>query len=486
MYKARNKRTQRIRLFLTYTIVPVLVVAIVGLLVMYMLGYRFSSSTQQVTQGGLIQFGSYPTGASVQINDRKLTWKTNTRLNSDAGMFLVTMQKDGYRSWQKTVFLEPGRILWLDYARLVPTSLSVEDISQLEGASKSAAAIRKDTVVVIEKSDAPQLTRFTNLSATPKRTTVRVPSSVYTAASADQTHLFELVEMAPDAKRVLLRHKVGDMTEWLLVDLGSPERSANVSKGLTAVNRVFFDTEHPDRLYFVANGNLVRQTGTDVASRVRLVSGITAVSSNPNGVVSFIRTNDDGQTQAGYVMPAASSAKLFTNSFVPGSKPLHVVVGIFAHRAYAAIVQGKLVTISQFNPNTGAVVHDSETYSEIPPIEVPDGVERIEFSPDTRFIAMYAQGVMKTYDLEIKKLTATHLSKTANGSVGSGWLDNHTIWTDASGKLTTYEFDGQNSHEMATVATGQAVVLSENNKYLYFIRRDGDKLVLVRVKMTTD
>ena len=67
------------------------------------------------------------------------------------------------------------------------------------------------------------------------------------------------------------------------------------------------------------------------------------------------------------------------------------------------------------------------------------------------------------------------------------WLDEFYVWRrNASGNLVIQEFDGTNAHTLTPVATGYDAALSPDGKYLYSFVGDGDKLVLSRLKMTTE
>lgn len=65
-------------------------------------GYRFDFKKKKVAETGLLVANSFPTGASVFIND-KLTTATNDTLNLPPGDYQIKIVKDGYISWEKAL-----------------------------------------------------------------------------------------------------------------------------------------------------------------------------------------------------------------------------------------------------------------------------------------------------------------------------------------------------------------------------------------------
>lgn len=87
-----------------------------------------------------------------------------------------------------------------------------------------------------------------------------------------------------------------------------------------------------------------------------------------------------------------------------------------------------------------------------------------------------------TYDLELGALASTPL-RGLDKTYQLDWLDGAMLWSDRGGEIVTYEFDGNNIQEITPVATGQAVVLSNNQKSLYGFRQVDGVLRLVQVSL---
>ena len=109
-----NKRRLRLQLTFVYGIMILAVVAIVAVLVLVVQGYRFNRYDGKLEQGGLVQFDSQPSGATVSADNSVLANKTASKIVLSAGNHTVTIGKDGYSTWKKDVVVKPGTVLWLN------------------------------------------------------------------------------------------------------------------------------------------------------------------------------------------------------------------------------------------------------------------------------------------------------------------------------------------------------------------------------------
>lgn len=110
-------------------------------------GYRIDLKKRKVAETGLLVVNSFPTGASVFIND-KLTTATNDTLNLPPGDYKVKIVKDGYISWEKALKLNKELVTQAN-ARLFPavpdlkslTNSGAENINPSPDGTKIAYAV---------------------------------------------------------------------------------------------------------------------------------------------------------------------------------------------------------------------------------------------------------------------------------------------------------------------------------------------------------
>jgi flagellar basal body-associated protein FliL len=76
MYHTPSKRRKRVQLTFIYMLMVLSIVSIVFVLILVVQGYRYNSYDGKVEQGGLVQFDSRPSGATVSVDDITLSART--------------------------------------------------------------------------------------------------------------------------------------------------------------------------------------------------------------------------------------------------------------------------------------------------------------------------------------------------------------------------------------------------------------------------
>ena len=111
MYHTPTKRRKRVQLTFIYMLMVLSIVSIVFVLILVVQGYRYNSYDGKVEQGGLVQFDSRPSGATVSVDDITLSARTASKITLSSGRHTVKMTRDGYSTWQKNVSVTPGGVL---------------------------------------------------------------------------------------------------------------------------------------------------------------------------------------------------------------------------------------------------------------------------------------------------------------------------------------------------------------------------------------
>ena len=105
-----------------------LILATVGA-VLYGMGYRlgFSDSGPKLSQTGILNASSSPTGAQVYVNGH-LTIATNNEVNLTPGKYTIRMSKEGYQDWDKDVVIQDQVVTNAD-ALLLPAAPTLQSIA---------------------------------------------------------------------------------------------------------------------------------------------------------------------------------------------------------------------------------------------------------------------------------------------------------------------------------------------------------------------
>ena len=233
MYRQPSKRKQLFKLVTIYTIMSVAVLVLVSILVLFMLGYQFNRSDGKIEQGGLVQFDTRPTDADVTIDGKTLGTRTASRKTLDTGQHFITMQRAGYKQWQKSVDVQAGSVLWLTYARLVPNELTPDSVASFENVSSTASSPDNKWIAIKEDPATPTIKLADIARDEVEVSSIELPSTLYTAPSPDKAQSFTLETWNPSSRMVLVKHTYDDTkTEWIVVDTQNVKASKNLTTAL--------------------------------------------------------------------------------------------------------------------------------------------------------------------------------------------------------------------------------------------------------------
>lgn len=477
MYHPPSKQTQIWRRTAVYSAMIVAILTLVTALVFVILGYRFNGDDGKIEQGGLVQFGSQPGGAAVTIDGVAFGARTSSKTTMTAGSHYVTMQRDGYQQWNKTVQVVPGSILWLTYARLIPTELPVSNVATFSAVSSSLASPSRETIALTTDPALPEL-QLTDITKTePTTAPLTLPTTLYTAPEAGKSQSFALVEWDKDSRYILVKHVIEgvERPEWLIVDTRSVEQSKNITKLFNIdATELKFSGNSSQQLYALSAGD-VRKVDVNAGTISRpLASNVTEFALYRASGVTFVTAADTATKlrSVGYALDGDAEPRVL-RQFPDDGQVLHVALDEYFNDTYVAIAHGGMVTIARGGaPKTAA---DLDKMTAVSSMKLTSSVARLSIKTDGRFVVAEQADAFAVYDLEIGRETVTPLKgATSTTSAPLQWLDGYMPWSDRDGTLRLHEFDGANQHDIMPVVSGQAVVLSRNGTYLYTIGKSSD------------
>ena len=486
MYRQPSKRKVILQRTAVYALMSIAVAALVTVLILIMLGYQFNRADGRIEQGGLVQFESRPTGASVSIDGTAYGSQTNTKATLAAGGHFIKMERDGYKPWQKSVNVIPGSVLWLNYARLIPAELKPTHVAEFSTVTSSAVS-PDNKWMMIKDDPATAVLHLADLTGDKVALTeLRLPAQSFTPPSAGKTQRFTIEKWDEDSRFVLVRHVRDDTkTEWLVVDTRDAANTKNVT-ALLGINakKIMFSTNNGQLLYALTDANDVRKIDLGQATLSGpLVTNVADFSLYDTSVIAYTSLIDPTAKirTVGYLDEGAKQPRVLRSYTDDGALPLHIRIGKYFDDMYAAIAYGDTIDIL-----VGKLPRDDET--SLMKLEgtmtLQGGIEYLATRTNGRFIVAQAGSTFSVYDMELKKMSSTSVPGTAAVTRELDWIDNYMPWSDRDGKLRFYEFDGANQHEIMPVVPGQSVTLSQNGKYVYGIsKQDDGKTHLSRVQL---
>lgn len=461
------------------------VIASVSVLVLATLGYRFNRSDGKVEQGGLVQFDSRPTGATVMLDTIQLANKTPSKLTVSSGAHTITIKKDGYNQWRKDVIVKPGAVLWLNYARMLPTKLTTTEAAHLKGAMSAIASNDKKWMALVEAAAEPTITVADLNADTPTVTKVTIATGEFTASTESAAHDFSVQGWDSDNRYVLVKHTVAEKTEYLLVDSRNEQPARNLST-LFAVDAksMTYDKENSNVLYALTASHELRQI--DLSARTLSLPLLTNISSftqfNRSTLTYETLLDANRQRHIGYFTIGSAKPHVVRSVTDDGTTPFKFRLGHYYNVTYALINYGDQTEIL-----SGEVpASDSTTalsLKRITTLSTPSGASSLGFSPgNNRFV--YAQQATATTTFDLELLSASRISQPVSARSEVNWVDNYHIGSSAAGTASIADFDGTN---LQSIVTGNVIdlpiVMSANSKYLYVVTVKDGATSLTRIDL---
>ncbi len=463
-----------------YSFMTLCVVTIVSILVLVILGYSFNRQDGKLEQGGLLQFASRPTGAAVWINEDPHSSRTNTKAAVVAGNYNIRFERDGYRTWRKSIAITPGQIGWLSYARLIPEELTPQPLREFESLAGALTSPQRNWMLLQLTGNQPVF-EVVNLQGDAVRySTLSLPEESYTTPVTAAPQQFHIEAWSYDEAAILLRHSYDDKQEWIVLYRNAPERSVNIN-ALFAVapNHVEFAGKG-NRLLFVQADDVVRRVNLDDQTLSRpLASEVASFSGYDDKMIAYVSLPKDDKRTVGYGTIDLVDQQILS-TYPADDKPLHVAMSEYFNRRYVSVVHDDMLMIERGRLPQGDNKGDMRHFAQV---KIAEGTSRLSASTKGRFVAMDMPGGYAMYDLELKKYDKTAWTYSSDSPRPLRWLDDYIVWSDNGGQLRIYDFDGANQYTLMPVVEGFAAAVSPNDKFIYGVTASDKGFELSRVQL---
>jgi hypothetical protein len=485
MYRQPSKRKIIIQRVVVYSLMTVAVFGLVTVLVFVMLGYQYNGNDGKIEQGGLVQFDSQPTGADIIIDGAKFGTRTTSRATMTSGPHTIVMQDSGYQTWQKSINVVPGSVLWLNYTRLIPKTLTPVNEADFSAMSSTAASKDGKWMAVKDVASTPTIKLFDLSNDTVQPKEITLPLASYTASSDANAQTFSFDSWDTEGRFLLVKHTYDtSKVEWLVVDTQDVSATKNVTTllGIDASKLVFSNND--SNILYAQIDQEIRKIDLNAATLSRpLVTNVADFSLYSDSMINFSTAIDPitKTRSVGYYIDGADTPRTIQMYTDDGSAPLHLAVGKYFGDTIEGISYGSTVQVLKGNlprDNTPLALKPVTT------ITAPGGVQYLSSMTNGRFIVAQSGATYVTYDIELNKTTTTTLKGAADVTKKIEWLDEYTLIGDRDGTVRLYEFDGANQHDIMPVAPGFSITLTPNEKYLYGITKTAtDSYHLTRVRL---
>lgn len=466
-------------LAISYTAMTLAVIAISTVCVLLVLGYRFDFASNQVERGALLQFSSFPSGATITLDNAQLSFTTPGKQDVKAIVHDVSFSKNGYRTWSKHFVARAGEVRWLNYARLIPTTVQTDSLKEFSGLADESTSPDRDWLLVLPVATTPQfvladLRDPKNI----KYTDMGIPNESLTLPKGSK-HSYAIVEWDLSSKYVLVRHDFGkNQHEYIRLNRSDAKDVVNLSTKLgVTLEDIHFSSGSV--LYGIENGNLRRFDLGSSSLSEPLAANVTAMRLYGEKTVALVQHVDDTFVVSAYIDGSVYKVASYDDTIA-----VRAELTRYFNEYYIAITRGASFEIVK-NPNKTA----TSGLEKLVTLTYPGQIKWLDISSSGRHVIAGNGTQFLTYDIELSLRSDTNLPSlsTTNTERAPQWLDGFLLVSTADNKLRLVDFDGDNQQIVTDALAGFAVSLSSDNKLLYsFSKTQAGKVSLQVSKMTID
>ena len=483
MYKRPSKKQLLMQRVIVLSVMFVSICIIVVATMLSILGYRLDGLNGRLEQGALVQFESVPAGARVSVDDQYIN-DTPTKRSLLAGDRTFMLERDGYRPWTKTITLEAGTLLWLDYVRLIPQNLQRTVISEYDTVTAMKTSANLRSIALKNAAYEPQFTYVDIRNREVSAESITIPTALYTTASSrDTIRSFVLHEWDANGRYILVEHRIGDTSEWLVIDVEDVGRSVNITRLLDIeLSDIQFAGTSGNVFFALTNGAVRKLDLANATISRSVIQNVSSFQVYDTNIVSYVGADPEDRSKrvAGLYRDGDREPVIVYRS-QNESPRLSIDTSRYFNDRYIAIADNTVVTV--YRGDLPASEADVENLAVIETIPTTGTVTNLSFSPSGNHLVAQSGPTFIGYEVEYDRVHEASIASTEETFRALRWLDGALLWAVQDGMLSFREFDGANFNSIMPAVAGFDVTLSQNGRYLYAITKTDDSFRLERVTL---
>ncbi len=459
----KTKRIKSLKIIISEAIMVITVILTVVILALVVSGYWLNSDFE-VERQGLLQVSSVPTGANVEI-DGGSSWlqRTNTSKTLSSGEHSVTLSKEGYDTWSRTVNIREGLLYRLHYPRLFLTERTPESVLDTKDTIFATVSPDRDTLLLANSTTKWQLISLNDekLKSQPIDISTIFSSSTLPESSTVGTFDGQIIsaDWAKDNAHILFKVKKDDTMEWVILNLDHVKDSINLSqKFATNFDDIQIVNNSASTLLALQGQNLRRiDTSSEQISAI-LAEKVVSLDHFENEVL-FV-AEQAAESDVKYTLNLLDLGNGKTDELSQLDFPAQVTLSKFYDDKYITILHDASVSLYQ-----------KSDFTKIEDFTLSFNPTKIKVGHNGEFITMHDGAHIATLDME-----AIAVTEWTTDSADFGWLDNDMIFAVSTENLLyVYDFDGFNRRELAHDASLNFPATVTDDKWLYYF--SGDSLI---------
>ncbi len=478
----KKERRNRIGLLTSYALVAI-AITIASIVLLYQTDGYCIDNNGAVDRCGLIFLSSDPNGATITVNGKRVSQRTNTKLNLRNGVYDIQLSKDGYRTWQRQIEVIGGAVRRFDYPFLFPIDLKTSVVTSFS-TSVSFASQSPDMRWLLVNDGVEQGNfQLYDLRHPDKPTasTLTIPATVFTAG--DGTQKWQVEDWSKDNRHVLLLHTYvvngASGQEYILLDRQNASASQNVTTALKldAASQLSLFNEQSDEYYLYNTSDkslkTIRLDGSaptaldlkDVLAfktygdnTVLYVTGTPPSGKVTEGMVSVVLQQDN---RSQVIRQLSSSAPSYVLDLAQYDGDWYVLTG-------AGNDKGVRIYKNPFDQELKSSASLPQPFRFLK-VTNPSYVA---FSSSSRYVLAESGGQCAVYDAEYDELYNFTAQALQAPQANVRWMDGDRLYYISGDKAVVMDYDAKNTQTLQAASPAYPLVFSSDYKYVFSILND--------------
>ncbi len=476
----KAERRSHTRLLIGYCLIALAIGIATRVLLYQAYGYGIDRQGE-VTQSGLLFVSSQPSGAAIYLNGQRYKSNTDTRVAVPAGNYMLRVTRDGYRSWERPVWVAGGDVQRFVYPFLFPQALQTGSLADLDTDPTLATQSPDQRWLLLGQAEAPGSFALYDLHdpAQPLRSAIALPADVFRPGDGVQT--WTAVEWAADNRHVLLQHTyISDGNtnrEFILFDRAAPDTAVNLTDMLklnqTESVNLFNNRIDDLYIYSAADQTLRRVHVSDGEVRSRLEHILAFKAYGDSQILYVTDQSPTGKTTPGLVSAVLQDGQqTVTLRTLPpaGSGSYTLSAAQYGGDWYVAVAATSDAAAYIYK-NPQAQVVSADAYPAPWRRVALAGVSNLSFSANSQLLLAEAGQDFAVYDLENVAQYHYHVDDLIDQpQTHATWMDGNRLMYVSGGQLVAFDYDYRNKQTLVPANPVYSAFFASDFSYLYTVR----------------
>ncbi len=262
-------------------------------IILYTAGYRYDWKNNVVKQTGVLSVDVLPRDSIVTLNGIRVEKQIPIRLTNRApGTYLLTIERPGYKTWQRDIVIESNNTTYIKNITLVKDSLPIRITDSIDTVIGIYGSGYSDVLLVLKKTN--NLYELEAFNPTTNATTL-----VYRSENATMP----MVEVSPYTSLAYSRIKGNTSDTLYLISLNGPENTT-INSIPTTARLTWNATNGTEQLYKNDAGRITSLSTTRGEQTIGTVSSSVWYRDDQGGIwTANSKTITNPYTSKIYLLP---------------------------------------------------------------------------------------------------------------------------------------------------------------------------------------